>query len=539
VPTIVTEQHEVTARTAGLVKRTARDIFGHTSLRPGQAAAIQAILDGHDVLLVQPTGGGKSLAYQLPGVLIDGPTLVISPLLALQEDQRAHLEAYGEHTVARRISSAETEQQRQEALRDAAAGEVEFLFLAPEQLANDEVREAVVALRPTLVAVDEAHCVSSWGHDFRPDYLRLGELLAGLDGARTIALTATAAPPVRVDIVERLRLTDPVVVVGGTARENITLAVRRCLEAQDQEAAVLEAVTETTGAGIVYAGTRRAAERYAERLSERGRVAAAYHAGLQKRQRARVQADFMAGRTEVIVATSAFGMGIDKPDIRFVVHATAPESPDEYYQQVGRAGRDGEPAFGVLCYRPEDLGLARFFTAGIPKRADIDSVLGALAAGQEESEAERFARSGLTKRAYGRIRNLIAEVQANDEPTDADRVISRAEAFQAVQRSRIEMMRAYAETRHCRREFLLRYFGEADTAPCGDCDCCRRGAAAEQPEEPAPYAVQETVSHATFGSGVVMSVESDEITVLFEEVGYRILSLPTVVDKRLLTKESS
>ena len=206
------------------IDEAASAVFGRDRLRAGQRPAVEALLAGHDVLLVQPTGAGKSLAYQLAAVLIDGPTLVVSPLLALQQDQTEHLAAYGGRTRARRVSSAETPKQREEALEAAARGEVEFLFLAPEQLANDAVRAAVTALRPSLVAVDEAHCVSSWGHDFRPDYLRLGELLAGLD-ARIIAMTATASPPVRTDIVERLHLHDPTVVVGGAARDNIDLSV--------------------------------------------------------------------------------------------------------------------------------------------------------------------------------------------------------------------------------------------------------------------------------------------------------------------------
>ena len=361
------------------IVETAQRVFGHDSLRPGQYEAVRALLDGHDVLLVQPTGGGKSLAYQLPAVLIDGPTLVVSPLLALQEDQTSRLEEYGRRTVARRVSSAETKRERDQALTDAAAGRVEFLFLAPEQLANDEVREAVNAMRPTLVAVDEAHCVSSWGHDFRPDYLRLGELLGGLDGARIIALTATAAPPVRTDILERLQLHRPAIVVGGTARENIYLSVARCLDQSDQEKKVLEAVTTTAGPGIVYVATRKAAEQYADDLGMRGVRSAAYHAGLPKRVREEVQQQFMAGDVDVMVATSAFGMGIDKPDIRFVIHAQAPESPDEYYQQVGRAGRDGEPALGVLFYRPKTSAWPGSSPSSIPKADDVAAVLGVMA----------------------------------------------------------------------------------------------------------------------------------------------------------------
>ena len=245
------------------ITETARRVFGHEQLWPGQYDAVRALLDGHDVLLVGSTGSGKSLAYQLPAVLLHGPTLVVSPLLALQADQANRLDERGERTSAARISSAETPKQRREALEAAAAGELEFLFLAPEQLANDDVREAVAALRPSLVAVDEAHCVSSWGHDFRPDYLRLGELLADLDDPRIIAMTATAAPPVRADIVERLRLHDPTVVVGGSARTNIYLGVERCLDEADQRDRVRQAVLGTAGPGIVYVRTRKATEAYA------------------------------------------------------------------------------------------------------------------------------------------------------------------------------------------------------------------------------------------------------------------------------------
>jgi ATP-dependent DNA helicase RecQ len=520
------------------ITETARTIFGHTELRPGQHEAISALLDGHDVLLIQPTGGGKSLAYQLAAVLLDGATVVVSPLLALQEDQTSRLETYGHQTVARRISSAETAKEREQALADAAAGHVEFLYLAPEQLANDEVRAAVTAMRPTLVAVDEAHCVSSWGHDFRPDYLRLGELLDGLTDARIIALTATAAPPVRADIVEQLRLHEPRVVLGGMARENISLAVQRLLGSSDQEDAVVEAVLATDGPGIVYAGTRKATERYADLLLQQGLNAAAYHAGLRKKERTRVQDAFMNGELDVIVATSAFGMGIDKPDVRYVFHASAPESPDEYYQQVGRAGRDGLPALGVLFFRPEDLSLARFFTVGVPDPDEVNAVLGALASRPDAGPKEVAARTGLSDRKAGRILNLINESISETGGLSVERAIERAESYRAISRSRVEMMRAYAETRRCRRAFLLQYFGEPDPQPCGDCDNCRAGSVEDLdsavPEQAAPFDTEDAVEHEQFGSGVVMGIEGNEITVLFDDVGYRTMSLALVLERKLL-----
>ncbi|HEY0238529.1 MAG TPA: RecQ family ATP-dependent DNA helicase [Friedmanniella sp.] len=523
---------------ADRIDEAASAVFGLDRLRAGQRPAVEALLAGHDVLLVQPTGAGKSLAYQLAAVLIDGPTLVVSPLLALQQDQTDHLAAYGVRTRARRVSSAETAKQREEALAQARRGEVEFLFLAPEQLANDAVHAAVTALRPSLVAVDEAHCVSSWGHDFRPDYLRLGELLAGLD-ARIVAMTATASPPVRTDILDRLHLREPTVVVGGAARENIDLSVQRCLDEHDQEQKVVAAAARSDGCGIVYVGTRKAAERYAGLLADAGRTAVAYHAGLGKAVRERAQADFMSSTVDVVVATSAFGMGIDKPDVRWVVHANIPESPDEYYQQVGRAGRDGGPSRGVLFYRTEDLALLRFQTVGVPSAAQVTRVLGALATLPDGTEAEQAEAAGVSARKLARIANLVVEAAAEGETVGVEDVRGRAKGYQALQRSRVDMVRGYAETRRCRRQFLLAYLGEADSPRCERCDNCRAGIAAEEDAQSAsaglsPFEAEQAVRHASFGDGVVMSVEGDEVTVLFDDVGYKTLSVPTLVEHDLL-----
>jgi ATP-dependent DNA helicase RecQ len=542
------------AGTVEKLREVADETFGLDELRPAQVEAAAAVLDGRDVLLVLPTGGGKSLAYQLPAVLINGPTVVVSPLLALQRDQMDQLEARGEQTRAVRLSSAETPAQRAQALVDVENG-AEFLFLAPEQLANAEVHRQVANLRPTLVAVDEAHCVSTWGHDFRPDYLRLGELIEQLGAPRIVALTATAAPPVRDDIVSRLRLKRPLTIVKGLARHNISLSVDRCLTAEDQERAVKEAVLSTAGPGIVYVGTRKAAEEYANTFLDSGLCAAAYHAGLRKRVRDEVQERFFNGEVDVITATSAFGMGLDKQDIRFVFHANVPESPDSYYQEVGRAGRDGESAVAVLFYRPEDLSLARFFTAGVPKVADVIGVVDEVD-GVGFSEVDRSGlaeRLGMGPRRLGRVLGLVGEVSAEMLATEAggdghhkadvvDAVLARAEAHRALQRSRIEMMRAYAETTSCRRGFLLGYFGEQSTALCGECDNCRDGLSSRDAVEQRPgqleaFAAQSRVEHKEFGPGVVMNVDGDVVTVLFESVGYRTLHLPTVVQRELLTAE--
>jgi ATP-dependent DNA helicase RecQ len=530
--------------------------FGHTALLPGQAEALTALVEGRDVLLISPTGSGKSLSYQAAGVLIPGITIVVSPLLALQEDQIESLsEESRTELEAARISSAETPAQREAVLDRAAAGELEFVFLAPEQLANDEVHRRLAEIGPSLAAVDEAHCVSSWGHDFRPDYFRLGELLEGLgrEGSRPriVAMTATAALPVREDIVDRLRMEDPEVVVTGFERPNLALEVQRVTTADEQRRLVLDLVQERPleggGSGIVYCRTRKAAEEYAAALAELGGATAVYHAGLSQKRRGAAYDAFMADEVEVMVATSAFGMGIDKPDIRFVVHAQVPESPDTYYQEVGRAGRDGAPAEGLLVYREEDLGLGRFFSGGVPKRSQVEAVLAAcggtagLAAGPDEAQVRE--RTGLGPRQVGRILNLLELVTGPGTPTrdsaaTVDAAIERAEAHQKLQRSRVEMMRAYAETDRCRADFLLGYFGEEVTRRCGVCDNCRSGSAEQATPDAAdvPFPVQSQVRHQEFGEGTVTDVEEDRLTVLFEDVGYRTLSSRLVQENDLLTK---
>jgi ATP-dependent DNA helicase RecQ len=517
------------------VLRTAREVFGHETLRPGQGEAVRALVSGRDVLVVMPTGAGKSLTYQLPGVLREGTTLVVSPLLALQRDQIDSL-VDGTGLRAARLSSAESESHRETVLDDAAAGRLDFLFLAPEQLAREETAARLSQLPLALVAVDEAHCVSSWGHDFRPDYFRLGELLERLDGAPVIALTATAALPVREDIAERLRLRDPLTMVRGLARANIQLAVRRCLTARDQQQELMQTVSSYDGQGIVYVRTRRAAEEYAAALTQEGLGADAYHAGLSQKVRDRAHARFSAGTADVIVATSAFGMGVDKPDIRYVVHAHAPESLDSYYQELGRAGRDGEPAEALLLYRTEDLSLSRFFTAGVPDEEDVQGVVDSLE-GRSPCEVDRrelAAKTGLSTRRVGRLLNLLGEVDPDTRWAAA--AVERAQAHRRLAESRIEMMRGYAETRGCRRSFLLGYFGEEVVdGPCGACDVCDSGAVpAASDDSGAPWAVQEQVAHDEFGSGTVMDVTDDVVTVLFDDVGYRSLHVPTVLEKDLL-----
>lgn len=349
------------------LRATAREAFGWEQLRPGQQEAMEHLLAGRDVLLVMPTGGGKSAVYQVPGLLLDGPTIVVSPLIALQRDQVMSLLKAGAAGAVAVNSAGSVEA----GLDEVTAGNAEYVFLSPEQLAKPEVVERLAAARPSLIAVDEAHCVSSWGHDFRPEYLRLAKVIERLGHPPVIAMTATAAPTVREEIVESLGLTGAQQIVRGFDRPNLHLEVRRFVGEDDKRAALADHAAALEGVGLVYVATRRQAEEYADLLKERGRRAEAYHAGMKTTDRRSIHERFQDDDLDTVVATSAFGMGIDKPDVRYVLHAAPPESIDSYYQEIGRAGRDGNPADVVLFYRPEDLGLRKFFAGG---RADGDLI---------------------------------------------------------------------------------------------------------------------------------------------------------------------
>lgn len=455
------------------IRRVAREALGIERLRPGQLQAVEAVLNGRDTLGVMSTGYGKSAIYQLAGELLDGPTIVVSPLIALQRDQVEAMEetAPGE---AAELNSTLSETKREELMESLRRGEREFVLLAPEQLAKEEVLEELREAKPSLLVVDEAHCISEWGHDFRPDYLRLGAFAAALGHPTLLALTATASPPVRREIVERLGMEDPAVVVRGFDRPNLHLAVRRFTEEHVKERALIEAVREAEKPGIVYIATRRASEELAEALRGAGVLAEAYHAGLGAKLRGELQDRFMDDEIEAIVATTAFGMGIDKPNVRFVFHAGLSDSVDSYYQEVGRAGRDGEPAAACVFYRPEDQAIRRFFAGGGP---------------EERQEFER---------------------------------------------SRLEMMRSYAEHTGCRRDFVLSYFGEEHEAPCGNCDNCDAGLAKPEPPAERPFAIGATVTHTDWGPGEVQRYDDNRVIVLFESVGYRTLDLDLVTEKNLL-----
>ncbi|MEW9550545.1 ATP-dependent DNA helicase RecQ [Nonomuraea sp. NPDC050783] len=529
-------------------ERVAREALGLEELRPGQLAAMTALAEGRDALVVMPTGSGKSAIYQVPALLLKGPTLVVSPLIALQRDQVEALRERDED--AARLDARTSARERSATFEALRTHETEFLFCAPEQLARPDVVRELKAAAPSLMVVDEAHCVSSWGHDFRPDYLRLGSVAEALGRPVIAALTATAAPPVRAEIVERLRMRDPAEIVRGFDRPNISLEVRRMLD--DPAPELVATVAGREGPGIVYTTTRRQTGRLSGLLAEAGVRAAAYHAGMRRAERDEVHDRFMSGDLEVVVATNAFGMGIDKPDVRFVVHAEAPGSPDAYYQEIGRAGRDGEPASAVLFYRPEDLGLQRYFTGGVPDAGTLAELAAAVAAAAPGAgRKELRERTGLSPRRLTGLLDLLERVGAvrlgtrraepvpgGPEPEQAAELARElAERRREVERTRLEMMRRYAETLDCRRRFLLGYFGEHLPEPCGNCDTCRAGTA-ERPGEPVaegPFPLHARVEHRMWGPGQVIQRGEDRLTVLFEEAGYRELQLDAVLEQDLLT----
>jgi ATP-dependent DNA helicase RecQ len=532
------------------LRRVARERFGWTSLRPGQFKPMRDVLRRKDTLVVLPTGAGKSAIYQIPAVLLPGPTVVVSPLLALQQDQIAALNEHDDPRLrAVRVSSAETPNQQREAIREIREGRAEFLFITPEQLSDPDRMAEVRSLKPGLVAVDEAHCISAWGHDFRPDYLALGQLIKGIGRPPVLALTATASPPVRDDIVSRLGLRRPEIHVSGLDRANLLLEVAYCPDEDYRWRRLTTLIDSAAAPGIVYVATRKTAEELADRLRQAGYNAEFYHGGMAAALREQRHEDFHADRVDIMVATSAFGMGIDKPNIRWVAHMALPDSPDSYFQEIGRAGRDGDPARALLLWRSEDEAIQRFFTGGAPDPIELRELAAALRT-EPMTRTTLKDKTGLGPRKLGQYLGLLEQVGAAVAGTAnkmtvplfaplpaaaAQAAVDEFERQQLVTRSRTDMMRGFAETTNCRSQTLLAYFGEQLKHQCGHCDNDLTGESVSTPESDGPFPVHSKVSHEEWGAGTVMAYEEDRMTVLFDEVGYRTLSVPVVIERQLLS----
>jgi ATP-dependent DNA helicase RecQ len=347
--------------------------FGFTEFREGQQEVITAILEGKNAIVVMPTGSGKSLCYQLPALMFDGATVVVSPLIALMKDQVDALRA--RNLPATFINSSVDEKEQWSRIDALRRREYKLVYVAPERFRSKRFLEALRSIRVSLFAVDEAHCISTWGHDFRPDYLRLKNVVQALNsngtGAQTVALTATATPYVRSDIIQQLGLTKPETFVSGFDRPNLTIDVVHTEKEREKIARIKRLAKTHEGSGIIYAATRKAVEQVALQLQAQGLSVSAYHAGMGDAARVRAQDDFMNGRTQMIVATNAFGMGIDKADIRFVAHYQMPGSIEAYYQEIGRAGRDGLPSSCVLLFNYADKNTHDFFIEGSYPSAEV------------------------------------------------------------------------------------------------------------------------------------------------------------------------
>ena len=480
----------MTRRSRSRIAALVTKVFGLPSLRPGQQAVIDSVLAKRHTLAIMPTGAGKSLCYQVPAMLMPGMTIVVSPLIALMRDQFEKLSALGLDAV--QVNSAIPAADVRRARGRIGRRAVEFVFTTPEQLATGELRQQVPRGAADLVVIDEAHCISQWGHDFRPAYLDALTALRAFGSPTVLALTATATPEVIDDITEQLGIGPLKVINTGTYRPNLSYQVRPVTSDIDKQRQLVEMVRGASGATIVYAATVRHVDVLRELFRAEGIAAVGYHGRMRAGDRAASQDAFMSGDTPLIVATNAFGMGIDKPDIRTVIHYDLPASLDVYYQESGRAGRDGKPADCILLFQRRDRGLQRFFMAGrYPTADDFTALVAGL---QAASVSDALAIDEIVVAVPGvsasKLRvmltvlkqaRLIRERRGSryvPHPTLFSSSVEPLAATYEERRQRdhakLEQMVIYAQTALCRTRVLLEALGESVEWPqCGTCDNCR------------------------------------------------------------------